>query len=798
MTRTWALVAVGLALGPAVAHGDALYAALDGKLREVSHTVAIRIEDGVARYVVRRELHNDGSRADEACLVIALPYGAAASGLRIKAKDRWFDGDLLEATQAAQRYQELTGAGIWDPKDPALLHWSSSHELVLQVFPVLPGQTSTVEYTLIGPTRYAGGQAWVSYPRVDPVERVDVDGNLISNRPGWVSLPLALPAITVEGAGALVADGAPVAGRTFTLAVGRADRSDAASQIEVAAGAVSRHGVVAAQLELDVAHPDAGMLQLELITPAGERVPVYDGGDGAVLATHYEVALPPGTPASGTWQLHAISGSSVLGTIERWSLRLGGATFASRARVLIPDAETFDVAANQAMIAVAPPPIATWRVGYGRVVASDAHAFSRLEVDVAPRLSELPRRAQVVFVIDASYSIGAKRLDHELAIVRAYARDLPDAELEIVVYRRTARRVFGRMVAATELPRALDDARRRGRFALGNGSALDDGARLAAEVLAGRPGPHRIVIESDGLVRQALDADALRAAVATLDPAAVVHVVVPTSDDEQTVQLVRDDSAPLAVLATAHHGIFAELRGLAATRAGLAEVVRQLVRPLRLEHVVVTGALPVPETLDEGSGVRLWGEGTRDETPSDVQITGSLWSDRIQLRLVADPALGPAVAAFGFAAQRFDALPEVEQMTLARLGRVVSPVTSYLAIEPGVRPSKIGLPPSGGVGWGTIGSGRYGTLGYGIGGGGYPQGSLDLAALIDQRPCLRAHPKEGEVQLAVETTRDEIVGVDVVRGAGPLADCLVEATWAVRLDARFEHDADTFVFTLAR
>jgi Vault protein inter-alpha-trypsin domain/von Willebrand factor type A domain len=798
--RSVSVLVVGLSLVPALAHGDALYAALDGKLREVSHTVAIRIDGGVARYVVRRELHNDGARADEARLVIELPYGAAASGLRIQAKDRWFDGDLLERAEAAQRYQELTGAGIYDPKDPALLHWSSSHELVLQVFPVLPGQSSTVEYTLTGPTRYAAGQTWVSYPRVEPVERLDREGHVLDERPpGWTSLPLALPAITVEGAGAITADGAPITGRTFTLAAGSAEPTDGASPIAVADAAVARRGYDAAQLVIEVAHPDLALVQLELVTPGGERLPVYDGGDGAPLGTHHEIALPHGTPGSGTWQLRAISASPALGTIERWSLRLGGATFASRARALIPEAETFEVAANQAMIAIAPPPIATWTARYGRVVASDAHAFGRLELDVAPRLSELPRRAQVVFVIDASYSVGAERLDAELAIVRAYARDLPDAEIELVAYRRKARRVFGRMVPATELPRALDDARRRGRFALGNGSALDDGARLAAEVLAGRAGPHRIVIETDGAVRRTLDEAQLRDAVATLDPGAVVHVVVPSLDDEPALRLARDDSAPLAVIATAHHGIFAELRGFAAARAGLAEVVRQLVRPLRLEQVVATaGGLSVPETLEEGSGVRLWSQGTRADTPAELQLSAALWSDRVRLQLRPDAALAPAIAAFGFGAQLFEVLTEAEQMTLARLGRVVSPVTSYLAIEPGVRPSKIGLPAGGGTGWGTIGTGRYGTIGQGIGGGGTPA-LPDLAALIDQRPCLRAHPAgDAEVQLEVETTRDEIVDVSVLAGAGPLAACLVEATWAVRLDARFDRDDETYVFTLGR
>lgn len=110
----------------------------------------------------------------------------------------------------------------------------------------------------------------------------------------------------------------------------------------------------------------------------------------------------------------------------------------------------------------------------------------------------------------------------------------------------------------------------------------------------------------------------------------------------------------------------------------------------------------------------------------------------------------------------------------------------------------IGLPSGGAIGWGTIGTGRYGTIGQGVGGGGtwvVP----DLAALIDQRPCVRAHRADAaEVQLAVETTRDEIVAVDVLAGAGPLADCLVEATWAVRLDARFDRDAQDVVVVLGR
>jgi hypothetical protein len=52
--------------------------------------------DGVAVYKVRRVFANAGTVADEAGLEIDLPYGAAATGLRIRARSRWYDGELLE------------------------------------------------------------------------------------------------------------------------------------------------------------------------------------------------------------------------------------------------------------------------------------------------------------------------------------------------------------------------------------------------------------------------------------------------------------------------------------------------------------------------------------------------------------------------------------------------------------------------------------------------------------------------------------------------------------------------------
>src|SRR3954468_8192975 len=138
----------------AVASADTLQATLGEPLAERAHDVAITVGDGVAVYRVQRVFANGGRRADEASLDIDLPGAAGVTGLRIRSRDTWYDGDLMEAQAAARLYEKLTGFGPFPAKDPALLQWVWPDKVHLQVFPVLPRTASTVEYTLTAPTQY--------------------------------------------------------------------------------------------------------------------------------------------------------------------------------------------------------------------------------------------------------------------------------------------------------------------------------------------------------------------------------------------------------------------------------------------------------------------------------------------------------------------------------------------------------------------------------------------------------------------------------------------------------------------
>ena len=113
-------------------------------------------------------------------------------------------------------------------------------------------------------------------------------------------------------------------------------------------------------------------------------------------------------------------------------------------------------------------------------------------------------------------------------------------------------------------------------------------------------------------------------------------------------------------------------------------------------------------------------------------LAGTLWSDPIRREVAPLAGFSRQTAAFVFGADEYHELSDDEMMTVAMMGGAVSPVTSYVAAEPGTRPSTIGLPGRGG--FGTIGAGSGSGMGYGTGGGSLAR-RPDLGALIDTTAC---------------------------------------------------------------
>jgi subtilisin-like proprotein convertase family protein len=818
MRSTVALAVVVIASTPGSSRADMLTATLGQPVTEVSHSVDVRIKDGVAVYKVQRVFANAGERADEAGLEIDLPPGAAATGLRIRARDRWYDGELMEAEKAARMYQELTGMGAHQAKDPALLQWLWADKLYLQVFPVLPGSTSTVEYTLTVPTAYQNGQVFLSYPRLgaatpslEPAAGATSGGTLatpiITIRPSWGD---ATTRIVVDGRrvtpDAPIVLATPIPPAWLTALGPDPSASYVASEIVVPDVAATKTTFTAAKLTLDVDHTYKSDLKIQLMTPAGALVDVFGGqgsGKNDVKGT-FDVALPRATRGAGTWRLvvsdHVARDA---GTLNKWTLALGTGKTPYTVKsvdtpVFVPDAPESANDAGLAAIILAPPAIDTAVARLGKVVASAKHAFSRLEIDAAPELKPLPRAAQVVFVIDASHSQGPAGIAAQIAIVRAYLSHVPDAQVELVAYRRKATRVFNAFIGAKTIDARLAAATKANALLPGNGSAIEDGARLAVEALAKRKGPLRIVITTDELLRTSFTNAMALTALEKAPSGTIVHVVVPALDGGDEIALTRDDAADLGKLAASHHGILARITGLPAkTEKPLNDATLGLVRPIRIDGFKVTGldlavdGNPAPTTLEEGDGVRAMIALAKAKAPDKVVLSGKIWGDGYRKEVKVDGGFSRATAAFVFSEDDHHDLSREEMLKVAFYGRAVSPVTSYLATEPGVRPSTIGIPGRGTSGFGAGGGGA----GYGNGAGRMRR-KPDLMSVVDAgaRACVAKHkPAAGwSVTAEVETTKDEVVDV-ATTSTLPIAACLVEAVWAVRLDATvFDLDRESF------
>ena len=127
------------------------------------------VDRGHATLVVRLTVHNEGTTFQRFDRVLRdLPEGAVATGLRALAgrngRAVWFAGALMETAAAARAYEDLSGVGGDAPRGRTLLSWRDDMP-ALEIFPIDPGASKTVEYTLEAPMPYRDGRHVLTLPR---------------------------------------------------------------------------------------------------------------------------------------------------------------------------------------------------------------------------------------------------------------------------------------------------------------------------------------------------------------------------------------------------------------------------------------------------------------------------------------------------------------------------------------------------------------------------------------------------------------------------------------------------------
>lgn len=425
--------------------------------------------------------------------------------------------------------------------------------------------------------------------------------------------------------------------------------------------------------------------------------------------------------------------------------------------------------------------------------AKDKHLV-HAEINLAKRISEVPANASVVILIDSSFSMRGVT-DSAVTAARAYLASFPGASVEVMTFARKVSSPFG-----GPLPSAEALSRLYGfQPTHANGSQLDEAVSVADAKLARSPAgaPRRLLVITDMEMRTALTPE--RFAARTISSGAIVHLA--TMGGSSASELVRDDDDAWAKLPRRTGGLF--WHALAPTRVNdqTRAVFEEWVRPKRIDKVVVKG-LPADAfaetTMKEGDGFEFLG--LAGKTSSQVSLEGEVWSSPIRWSNAASADEGKKWAALAFGTHLVSQLSEKEMMTLAMHGRAVSPVTSYLAIEPGVRPSTEGLEygeGGGGGGFGEgIGLGSIGTIGHGAG-----TSSVDHDAFLNKAlgTAMRAcqAPTGSSANAEVETTRIEVVDITGVTLApkrdARVESCIAEHLWQnVQLPSTFTFPSKTW------
>jgi hypothetical protein len=424
-----------------------------------------------------------------------------------------------------------------------------------------------------------------------------------------------------------------------------------------------------------------------------------------------------------------------------------------------------------------------------------SRVLSQARIDIAAKLSTIPARARVVVLIDASRSVEEDARKASLVAAKAYLGHFPDGTAEVMVFDRTVRPMHGKLVPTRK---AVEDLATL-VIQPGNGSFVDLALERAASMLATSPGgERRVVVFTDTLTRDALTATQLGTQFGAAG--GVVHVVVPSFGSPW---LTRDDEHDWSGIAKRTGGLV--WQSGASDDPNSARVFTELARPVRLDNARIRGGF-LPEELTSIDTIQE-GEGFSDlrihvPAGNTFSVEGDLWTRRVHGTTAATDDAARRWAAMVFGSPVMHELTDKEMMVLAKRGGAVSPVTSYLAIEPGVRPSTEGLvdDEGGGIGLGSIGTIGHGA-GFGSAGGRVdtfdPMRWLEHAISAAWAAC---RAPSGMAKVEVETTVDEVVDVPVLTSPTPVSPavstCLREAIWALDLPTGFRQERASYELTL--
>lgn len=335
-------------------------------------------------------------------------------------------------------------------------------------------------------------------------------------------------------------------------------------------------------------------------------------------------------------------------------------------------------------------------------LAVHGREIGRLEFETPMQLSTAPVGAKVIFVFDASLSIKDPQLKRQRSLAAAILRGLPQAEVEVVLVRRRAEKLFGKWIPAKQF--GTQTHRLRSRLVRGNGSHMDRGLALAANLLREETSPVRVYAFGDGKLRKRWAQDATLLAMENLPEHAVLHWIRLESENESThPELSNESGSPLDEVAHHHRGqgfrYYGPTQGKKFRRA-----IEHLIRPTHIENfeISIPGVeSPLPSDLTLVGGIGFRHMFLEDLLPKSATLRGTLWSQPWSQDVPRNAIFSEASPALALNDRITGDLEDNELSALAFRAGAVTRKTSYLVRDPYRRY----LPPTQGFGFRGVGEG---------------------------------------------------------------------------------------------
>ena len=149
------------------------------------HHVTVKIQDQVAVTHVDQVFYNPNNWAVEGTYVFPLPADAAVSSFTLWMDGKPVQGQVLDAEQARQTYQEI----VSQLRDPALLEYAGRGAVQARIFPIPPQGERRVELEYVQTLAAENGLVRYVYPlntekfSAKPLESVSVSVDVRSGVP---------------------------------------------------------------------------------------------------------------------------------------------------------------------------------------------------------------------------------------------------------------------------------------------------------------------------------------------------------------------------------------------------------------------------------------------------------------------------------------------------------------------------------------------------------------------------------------------------------------------------------------